>query len=106
VVVSFHSLEDRLVKLYLADRANRHRGSRHLPVQDQAPAGYTDVGKMVTASDTEVAANPRARSAKLRSATRSDAAPRAEDFGIFKLPNLPWIDARSVATQTSHTGAP
>jgi 16S rRNA (cytosine1402-N4)-methyltransferase len=78
VVVSFHSLEDRMVKHFLAERAGlQGAGSRHFP---EAPAGPAPsfalpVRKPVTPTDEEAAANPRARSASLRQATRTDAPP-------------------------------
>lgn len=88
VVVTFHSLEDRIVKRFLADRAGQSGGSRHLPeLAAQAPT-FAKAGKMVAASEDEALANPRARSAKLRAATRTETAPRAEDPAIFGLPTL------------------
>jgi 16S rRNA (cytosine1402-N4)-methyltransferase len=77
-VVSFHSLEDRIVKQFLRDAsgavANR---SRHLPdvAPDHAPT-FTQVSKAIRPSQAEVAGNPRARSATLRSAVRTDAPAR------------------------------
>ena len=77
-VVSFHSLEDRIVKQFLRDASGAlANASRHLP--QSAPAfapTFIAVGKAVRASDAELARNPRARSATLRAATRSDASPR------------------------------
>jgi 16S rRNA (cytosine1402-N4)-methyltransferase len=92
VVVSFHSLEDRMVKQFIAERADAlGRGSRHMPEAPQGPApSFTlDRKRATVSSDAETAANPRARSASLRWATRTDApawdqleppalAPRAE----------------------------
>ena len=75
-VVTFHSLEDRIVKLFLNDRAGRKgEGSRHAPPRDQGPPpSFTLLHNGAMApSDAEVAANPRARSAKLRAAVRTDA---------------------------------
>lgn len=74
-VVTFHSLEDRLVKNFLRTRSgNDPAGSRHLPVQaEQRPATFERVAKPVRASDAEIARNPRARSATLRSALRTTA---------------------------------
>lgn len=73
-VVSFHSLEDREVKAFLKERSGKSaRPSRHLPMQDQGPgATFTDAGKAVAASSEESARNPRARSAKLRAAVRTN----------------------------------
>ena len=77
-VVSFHSLEDRIVKQFLRDASGASAGgSRHLPVMaDRAPASFTEVSKAIRASEDELARNPRARSATLRAATRSAASPR------------------------------
>ena len=75
-VVTFHSLEDRIVKIFLNDRAGRKgEGSRHAPPRDQGPPpSFTllHYGAMAP-SEAEVSANPRARSAKLRAAVRTDA---------------------------------
>ncbi|MCO5730306.1 16S rRNA (cytosine(1402)-N(4))-methyltransferase RsmH [Rhizobium sp. SSA_523] len=93
VVVSFHSLEDRLVKRYLADRSGRASGSRHLPMVEEKPALFEPVGKgMLSASAAEADINPRARSAKLRAAFRTDTPPRPVDLSIFDLPDLASID--------------
>jgi len=75
-VVTFHSLEDRLVKRFLRERSGATpAGSRHLPqaVGGQAPS-FEAVGKAVRAGEAEVARNPRARSATLRTARRTAAA--------------------------------
>jgi len=72
VVVAFHSLEDRIVKNFLAARSGTERGSRHLPETAVAPATFELVTRRpVVADDAEVDANPRARSAKLRAAIRT-----------------------------------
>ncbi len=73
-VVSFHSLEDRIVKNFLVERAKASGGSRHLPVIAQAaPSFHILTKRPVTPDEDEVAANPRARSAKLRAAERTEA---------------------------------
>jgi 16S rRNA (cytosine1402-N4)-methyltransferase len=75
-VVSFHSLEDRIVKTFLAERSGRTRGvSRHAPpaVKGPPPSFELLFAGAHAASAAEVAANPRARSAKLRAAARTDA---------------------------------
>jgi len=77
VVVSFHSLEDREVKQFLAARSGRRpRGSRHLPeTGENAPAASFRLirsGAMRPVED-ETATNPRARSARLRAAVRTEA---------------------------------
>lgn len=91
VVVTFHSLEDRIVKRYFQDRTGNVGGSRFLPASVPVPMLYSIDGKaMLSASEAETAVNPRARSAKLRHGTRTDASRDDLDFSIFKLPNLPW----------------
>ena len=76
VVVAFHSLEDRIVKRFLAERMGGGGGSRHLPVADAPAASFAPLErKAVVASAAEAAANPRSRSAKLRAARRTAAAP-------------------------------
>jgi 16S rRNA (cytosine1402-N4)-methyltransferase len=78
-VVSFHSLEDRIVKRFLRDAANASgRASRHVPAaNDSAPATFSELSKAIRPSEAELARNPRARSATLRAATRT-AAPARE----------------------------
>ncbi|MBZ9994538.1 16S rRNA (cytosine(1402)-N(4))-methyltransferase RsmH [Mesorhizobium sp. BH1-1-4] len=92
VVVTFHSLEDRIVKRFIADRADAMTGSRHMPEAQARTATFRKAGGGVTADDAEVAANPRARSARLRAAIRTEAPARSGDFSIFGLPKLPGID--------------
>jgi 16S rRNA (cytosine1402-N4)-methyltransferase len=89
VVVSFHSLEDRIVKKFLADRADAGTGSRHLPqVVFKAPTFALPFKGAVEAGEAELASNPRARSAKLRAGIRTDALAR-HDSDFAGLPNLP-----------------
>jgi 16S rRNA (cytosine1402-N4)-methyltransferase len=74
-VVSFHSLEDRIVKQFLRDASGALAGaSRHLPPsQSQTRPTFTRVSKAIRPSPDELARNPRARSATLRHAERTDA---------------------------------
>ena len=73
-VVSFHSLEDRIVKNFLSERGKAGGGSRHLPeVAQAAPSFELLTRRPIVADAAEVAANPRARSAKLRAAARNEA---------------------------------
>jgi 16S rRNA (cytosine1402-N4)-methyltransferase len=88
VVVSFHSLEDRIVKNFLAGRGKVSAGSRHLPEVAQAATSFTILTKRpVTAGEAELAANPRARSAKLRAAERTAAPAHRADA----LPDWPRL---------------
>ncbi len=77
VVVAFHSLEDRAVKNFLRNRSGRSpQPSRHLPMSsaDSRPPTFRLLdSKALRPDDAEVAANPRARSARLRAAERTDA---------------------------------
>src|SRR5467141_97809 len=74
VVVSFHSLEDRIVKNFLVERAKAGGGSRHLPeIAHGVPSFVILTKRPVTADDREISVNPRARSAKLRAAERTAA---------------------------------
>lgn len=89
VVVTFHSLEDRIVKQFFADRSGKVSGSRHLPMVEAKPATFEPLGKpVVHASEAEAEINPRARSAKLRAGLRTQSAARAADMSIFDLPDL------------------
>jgi 16S rRNA (cytosine1402-N4)-methyltransferase len=73
-VVTFHSLEDRIVKQFLRDRSGAApAGSRHLPAGTTRPASFEAVLKPVKPGAAELAANPRARSATLRVAKRTTA---------------------------------
>ena len=74
-VVTFHSLEDRIVKRFLKNRSGAAPGgSRHLPEVKRGPApSFDNVAKPVSPSEAELQRNPRARSARLRTAVRTDA---------------------------------
>jgi len=82
-VVTFHSLEDRMVKQFLRDRSGSgDAGGRRLPGEPE-PAHqptWERVAKPVRPSPAEEAANPRSRSATLRAATRTAAPPRSAVF--------------------------
>jgi len=90
-VVSFHSLEDRIVKTFFNDRSKVAAGSRHRPeTKPPEPTFKLLTKRPVAADQQEIAANPRARSAKLRAAERTTAAPR--DTMPDLLPRLPSLD--------------
>jgi 16S rRNA (cytosine1402-N4)-methyltransferase len=74
-VVTFHSLEDRIVKRFLKIRSGDvPSGSRHRPMVAKGPAPtFEQVAKPVSPSEAELARNPRARSARLRTAVRTAA---------------------------------
>ncbi len=90
-VVSFHSLEDRIVKRFMQARANAAGGgSRYAPaVQQDAPAFTLPFRRAIGADDAELAVNPRARSALLRVAVRTDAPAGHVDGASLGLPQLP-----------------
>jgi 16S rRNA (cytosine1402-N4)-methyltransferase len=72
--VSFHSLEDRIVKNFLNERSKAGGGSRHLPeVARVAPSFGPLTRRPITPGEEEVSNNPRARSARLRGAERTTA---------------------------------
>jgi 16S rRNA (cytosine1402-N4)-methyltransferase len=89
VVVTFHSLEDRIVKRFFSDRSGKASGSRHLPAAYEKTAQFDLVHKSaVQASEAEAEENPRARSAKLRAGIRTNAPAGQADMSIFDLPDL------------------
>jgi 16S rRNA (cytosine1402-N4)-methyltransferase len=93
VVVSFHSLEDRIVKRFFADRSGKASGSRHLPEVSITPEIFTPLARQaVLAGEAEAEVNPRARSAKLRAGMRTTAKPGKTDLSIFDLPDLADIE--------------
>ena len=70
-VISFHSLEDRIVKRFMRDASTEPPQYRGLPdIPEAARPKLKVVGKAVAPTDEEIAANPRARSARLRTAER------------------------------------
>lgn len=85
VVVTFHSLEDRIVKNFLSERSGRApAGSRHAPSATPSPPTFDLLtAKAQAPSAAEIAANPRARSAKLRAAARNSAPARGGDPAAF-----------------------
>lgn len=89
-VVTFHSIEDRMVKKYLQARAGRTGGgSRYAPeVQHEAPAFELLTRKAVGPDEQELAENPRSRSAKLRIARRTDAPAGAVEGKKIGMPML------------------
>ena len=76
VVISFHSLEDRIVKHFMRDMAEGDKLPRNVPIRaSEVPQGKLHlIGKAMRATEAEVQTNPRARSAVMRVAERSDVA--------------------------------
>ena len=97
VVVAFHSLEDRIVKSFLVERSRPGVPSRHRPAPAQSAATFRILTRRpIVPSEAEISANPRARSAKLRAAERTDAAivARGDARLVPQLPALTEIIAR------------
>ena len=98
VVVSFHSLEDRIVKQFFRLRAEApSTGSRHIPVGDVASfsPSFTLLGrKAVKPGADEVSINPRARSARLRAGVRTQSSPfLTNDLDFPGIPGLGTVEA-------------
>lgn len=93
-VVTFHSLEDRIVKRFFAPEKTGPAQSRHLPQREMEEARWTSVAKPKKPSKAELERNPRARSSTLRTARRSSVAARAVNFAGLGVPNA---KARGVA---------
>ncbi|WP_415402483.1 16S rRNA (cytosine(1402)-N(4))-methyltransferase RsmH [Tateyamaria sp. SN3-11] len=89
-VVTFHSVEDRMVKRFLTARAGKQaNANRYAPETTQAPAQFTVKSRKAIAPDAqELAANPRSRSAKLRVAIRTDAPSGAIDAKSIGMPQV------------------
>ncbi|WP_299968362.1 16S rRNA (cytosine(1402)-N(4))-methyltransferase RsmH [uncultured Roseobacter sp.] len=87
-VVTFHSVEDRMVKRFLTARAGAGgNANRYAPPSESAPPAFRLTPRKAIAADAEeVAANPRARSARLRVATRTDAPAGAVDAKAIGMP--------------------
>lgn len=92
VMVTFHSLEDRIVKRFLATRGGKSdQGSRHVPQsleQLRPPSFQIFNPRPLTSSKGETQANPRARSARLRAGVRTPAEPWPVDFSDLGVPGL------------------
>jgi 16S rRNA (cytosine1402-N4)-methyltransferase len=90
VVVTFHSLEDRIVKRFFSIRSGKEPGiSRFLPVQSiksDEPSFRIVNSRPLTPSKGELDLNPRSRSARLRSAIRTDAPPWPLDVASLGVP--------------------
>jgi 16S rRNA (cytosine1402-N4)-methyltransferase len=96
VAIAFHSLEDRIVKTFLAARGRPPAPSRHLPERARAAPSFQILTKRPIVPDAaELAANPRARSAKLRAAERTSAAAHPQPAEVLlRLPTPDEIMGR------------
>ncbi|MGB5868765.1 MAG: 16S rRNA (cytosine(1402)-N(4))-methyltransferase RsmH [Albidovulum sp.] len=95
-VVSFHSLEDRVIKRFFQLRSgNEAQGSRHAPARVETTAAFTlDSRRAIGPDEVELAENPRARSAKLRIGRRTDAPAGQADTSALGLPRIPQTKGR------------
>jgi len=85
-VVTFHSLEDRIVKRFFDAQKNATSGSRHMPQAEIEAPCWRNISKPQKATTEEIARNPRARSATLRFAQRSGQNPRRISFSGLGVP--------------------
>ena len=85
-VVTFHSIEDRIVKRFIQARSgSMGAANRHAPLAEAAAPAFEGAAR-IAPDDAEVAANPRARSARLRVAVRTDAPAAPVDRAVLGLP--------------------
>jgi 16S rRNA (cytosine1402-N4)-methyltransferase len=99
VIVTFHSLEDRMVKLFMRERSGlQGGGSRHMPKKEDAaqPSFGMPSKKAIEPTEAELDDNPRARSSRLRVAVRTDAPAMAlpVSTGVDR-PSLERVEASS-----------
>jgi 16S rRNA (cytosine1402-N4)-methyltransferase len=90
-VVTFHSLEDRIVKTFFTERSGKSaQPSRHLPASgDQRQPSFSLLSrKAVEPDETEIAVNARARSARLRAGVRTSAPLWSQDFATLGIPTI------------------
>ncbi len=98
VVVTFHSLEDRIVKTFFAERTGRKgKPSRHLPAASggREPSFTLITRKPIEPDEAEIAANPRARSARLRAGERTAAPPWPQDPQALGIPIIKASSGRA-----------
>lgn len=87
-VVTFHSLEDRIVKRFFDPEKGAPTQSRHLPQVTRDVSRWSEIRKAVKPSTAETSRNPRARSAILRSGLRSGTAARSVDYAGLGVPRF------------------
>jgi 16S rRNA (cytosine1402-N4)-methyltransferase len=92
VIVTFHSLEDRIVKRYFQIASGQEgQGSRHGPARQVPPPRYQRPARAIKTGKAEIALNPRARSARLRTAVRTNEPPVRVDPARLGLPQAPAV---------------
>lgn len=103
-VVTFHSLEDRIVKRFFQNRAGKDAGAnRYAPATDAEIPRFTLMTKGAIAPDAdELALNPRARSSKLRVGRRTDAPAGPVDAAALGVPMLPQSHSSSRSAKKGH----
>ena len=90
--MTFHSLEDRIVKRYFQFASGQEgQGSRHGPARQGPPPRYQRPARAIEAGKAEIALNPRARSARLRTAVRTNMPPVRVDPVRLGLPQAPAV---------------
>ncbi|WP_137702194.1 16S rRNA (cytosine(1402)-N(4))-methyltransferase RsmH [Marimonas lutisalis] len=87
-VVTFHSIEDRIVKRFLQEKSRTGGGSRYAPEVERHPQFEIKTRKAIGPDEQELAENPRSRSAKLRVAVRTDAPAGPVDRAAIGMPQL------------------
>ena len=92
VVVTFHSIEDRIVKRFISSRCGKSQGvSRHMPasIESIRPPSFQIINsRSLTSSKAELEANPRARSARMRAAVRTAEDPWPLEWSGLGVPRL------------------
>lgn len=93
-VVTFHSVEDRMVKRFLTSRTGSGgRANRYAPEAEVVPAQFTQKSRKAIGPDArELELNPRSRSAKLRIATRTDVPASDIDASVISMPRVSGLD--------------
>lgn len=93
-VVTFHSLEDRIVKRFFVERSQQSSGSRHLPgAITEMPSFTLPFRGAKTPTELELSENARARSAKLRVGLRTSNSAHRPDIELFGLPTLKTFES-------------
>jgi len=87
-VVTFHSIEDRMVKRFFAEKSGGGGGSRHAPEVTREAQFVVKQRKAIGPDDAELAENPRSRSSKLRVGVRTDVVAGPVDRGAIGMPHL------------------
>ena len=98
VVVTFHSLEDRIVKRFFDVSKSAGTTSRHMPISTQIASAWENIAKPKRAGSKELETNPRARSATLRCAQRTSIEARDVDFSGLGVPGYKLFGEKLVGS--------